>query len=122
MCETCGCQGNVVSAAADNASVSAVNASVNPAVSASVVETPPAPPPFLERFSDGLQQVVKVSVGANRKPPRLFKSLLSGTTLGHPLHPVLTDIPIGAWTIAAILDIIWLISPTANVWASRSAF
>lgn len=28
--------------------------------------------------------------------------------LGHPLHPVLTDVPIGAWTSAAILDSIEL--------------
>lgn len=34
------------------------------------------------------------------------KSLLSGTWLGHRLHPVLTDIPIGAWTSASILDIV----------------
>ena len=34
------------------------------------------------------------------------KDLLSGTFLGHPLHPVLTDVPIGTWTSAAILDVI----------------
>ncbi|MGI8689035.1 MAG: Rieske 2Fe-2S domain-containing protein [Thermomicrobiales bacterium] len=30
--------------------------------------------------------------------------ILHGTWLGHPLHPVLTDIPIGAWTIAVMCD------------------
>jgi nitrite reductase/ring-hydroxylating ferredoxin subunit/uncharacterized membrane protein len=34
------------------------------------------------------------------------KDLLSGTWLGHPLHPMLTDIPIGAWTSAFVLDIV----------------
>jgi nitrite reductase/ring-hydroxylating ferredoxin subunit/uncharacterized membrane protein len=29
---------------------------------------------------------------------------LHGVWLGHPLHPVLTDLPIGAWTVAAIID------------------
>lgn len=29
---------------------------------------------------------------------------LHGVWLGHPLHPVLTDIPIGAWTAAVVLD------------------
>jgi nitrite reductase/ring-hydroxylating ferredoxin subunit/uncharacterized membrane protein len=35
----------------------------------------------------------------------LLASLLSGTWLGHPLHPALTDLPIGAWTSAFVLDI-----------------
>jgi nitrite reductase/ring-hydroxylating ferredoxin subunit/uncharacterized membrane protein len=33
-------------------------------------------------------------------------SLVSGTWLGHPLHPVLTDVPIGAWTSAFVLDFV----------------
>jgi nitrite reductase/ring-hydroxylating ferredoxin subunit/uncharacterized membrane protein len=32
------------------------------------------------------------------------KSALSGTWLGHQLHPVLTDLPIGAWTMATAID------------------
>ncbi len=32
------------------------------------------------------------------------KNYLNGTWLGHPLHPVLTDVPIGAWTIALVFD------------------
>lgn len=31
-------------------------------------------------------------------------SLLRSGTLGHALHPVLTDIPLGAWISAAVLD------------------
>jgi nitrite reductase/ring-hydroxylating ferredoxin subunit/uncharacterized membrane protein len=34
------------------------------------------------------------------------KDLLSGTWQGHPLHPALTDVVIGAWTSATILDLI----------------
>jgi nitrite reductase/ring-hydroxylating ferredoxin subunit/uncharacterized membrane protein len=36
--------------------------------------------------------------------PRELKNLLHGTWLGHPLHPVLTDVPVGAWTVALALD------------------
>lgn len=36
--------------------------------------------------------------------PRELKNLLHGTWLGHPLHPVLTDIPVGAWSVALALD------------------
>lgn len=33
-----------------------------------------------------------------------LKELLSGTWLGHPVHPPLTDLVIGAWTSAFLLD------------------
>ena len=84
-------------------------------------ETPDLPQPFLERFSDDMQHVIQVVIGANRKPPRLFKSFLHGTWIGHPLHPAITDVPIGAWTIAAIFDVTWLISPTSFAWAAHGA-
>jgi nitrite reductase/ring-hydroxylating ferredoxin subunit/uncharacterized membrane protein len=32
------------------------------------------------------------------------KDLLSGTWLGHPLHPPLTDVVIGSWTSALVMD------------------
>jgi nitrite reductase/ring-hydroxylating ferredoxin subunit/uncharacterized membrane protein len=32
------------------------------------------------------------------------KNVLSGTWLGHQLHPMLTDLPIGAWVMATALD------------------
>jgi nitrite reductase/ring-hydroxylating ferredoxin subunit/uncharacterized membrane protein len=37
-----------------------------------------------------------------------LKLLLNGTWLGHPLHPLLTDVPIGAWTVTILLDLIAL--------------
>ena len=85
-------------------------------------DTSPSPQPFLERFSDGLQHLIHILIGAQGKPPRLFRSLLNGTWLGHPLHPVMTDVPITAWMLAAVFDIIWLISPTNNTWAAYAAF
>lgn len=33
-------------------------------------------------------------------------ALLQGEWLGHPLHPMLTDLPIGFWTAASVLDLI----------------
>jgi nitrite reductase/ring-hydroxylating ferredoxin subunit len=38
--------------------------------------------------------------------PRLVRNLLSGTYLGHPAHPMLTDVPIGAWSMSALLDLV----------------
>ena len=34
------------------------------------------------------------------------KEALSGSWLGHPLHPLLTDLVVGAWASAAVLDLL----------------
>jgi hypothetical protein len=68
----------------------------------------PSPQPFLERLSDGLQQLIQVVIGSHRRPLRRLKSLLNRTWFSHPLHPVITDVPITAWLITAIFDILWL--------------
>jgi len=36
---------------------------------------------------------------------RPLRDMLSGSYFGHPLHPVLTDLPIGCWAGSAILDL-----------------
>lgn len=38
--------------------------------------------------------------------PGTLKDLLSGTWLGHAIHPLLTDVVIGSWTSASLLDLI----------------
>lgn len=48
-------------------------------------------------------------------PLRPLKSFLNGTWLGHPLHPVLTDVPIGAWTVAVLFDLVALIFGVPNL-------
>lgn len=53
----------------------------------------------LDGVSDALSGLVNSAV-------RPVKSLLSGTWLGHPLHPLLTDVPIGCWTGAVALDLV----------------
>lgn len=79
------------------------------------------PPALVDRISDVAQNGIKAVIGTNRKPPRRFKSLLHGTWFGHPLHPAITDVPLGAWVLMTILDIIWLVSPGINGWAARAA-
>jgi nitrite reductase/ring-hydroxylating ferredoxin subunit/uncharacterized membrane protein len=49
------------------------------------------------------------------RPIRPVKDLLNGTWLGHPLHPAITDVPIGAFLVAVVLDIVG--EPTAAFWA-----
>jgi nitrite reductase/ring-hydroxylating ferredoxin subunit/uncharacterized membrane protein len=38
--------------------------------------------------------------------PGKLKDALSGSWLGHALHPFLTDLPIGTWTSATLLDVV----------------
>ncbi|HET7441730.1 MAG TPA: Rieske 2Fe-2S domain-containing protein [Terriglobales bacterium] len=38
------------------------------------------------------------------KGGRQAKNFLHGTWIGHPLHVILTDVPIGAWTVAIAFD------------------
>jgi nitrite reductase/ring-hydroxylating ferredoxin subunit/uncharacterized membrane protein len=57
------------------------------------------------RALDAPAEAVAAAVrGAVPKGP--VKDALSGTPLGHALHPLLTDIPIGSWTAAALLDLL----------------
>ena len=53
----------------------------------------------LDRLAKPLVRVVSPAVR-----PRAVRNLLSGTYVGHPLHPMLTDLPIGAWGMSAVLD------------------
>ena len=48
----------------------------------------------------------KTMVDALGPARRDVKNFLHGTWLGHPLHPVMTDIPLGAWTATLLLDAI----------------
>jgi nitrite reductase/ring-hydroxylating ferredoxin subunit/uncharacterized membrane protein len=63
---------------------------------------------WLDGFGDVVQRIVGGIYKVLGKPGRLLKSFLHGTWLGHALHPVITDIPVGAWTLALVADILAL--------------
>jgi uncharacterized membrane protein len=50
----------------------------------------------------GLQKLIHKAFGF--KGGRQAKNFLHGTWVGHPLHVILTDIPIGVWTVAIAFD------------------
>lgn len=65
------------------------------------------PPAITERFGSRLDALADlVSPLLERLGPGTLKDLLSGTWQGHPLHPVLTDVTVGAWTSAFVLDVV----------------
>ena len=47
--------------------------------------------------------------------PQLVKDALHGTWLGHPLHPVLAQVPVGTWVSAGVLDLLPATRPAAAV-------
>ena len=53
---------------------------------------------------DGPARPLAAAAGRATRP-RLVKNALSGTWLGHPLHPMLTDVPVGSWVAAGLLDL-----------------
>jgi len=50
------------------------------------------------------QRAVVAAFKAGGSAGRAVKNFLHGTWLGHPLHPALTDVPLGAWTTALVFD------------------
>lgn len=60
---------------------------------------------WLEPLSDVTQKAVSGSYRALGAPGKALQNLLYGTWLfRHPLHPALTDVPVGAWTVGVVAD------------------
>lgn len=83
------------------------------------IETPPLSPPlrhwsgeaikrqgWLDELADPLQNWARSL--SNVPALRKLKDMLHGTWFGHPVHPVITDIPIGSWAATTLLDGVWL--------------
>lgn len=59
--------------------------------------------PWLDQAGDWLQSVLQPLLD-HPSAPRV-KDALGGTWLGHALHPVLSDLPIGFWAASLVLDL-----------------
>lgn len=74
---------------------------------------------ILDRLSDvsafdkGLEQAQRAVQTVLK--PEAVRDALHGTWLGHPLHPVLVQLPVGAWVSAALLDAVPPLRPAATV-------
>src|SRR6476646_4346272 len=60
---------------------------------------------WLEPVEEGLQKAVGAVYESAGPAGRQVKNFLHGVWLGHPLHPALTDVPLGAWTATLVLDL-----------------
>ena len=61
----------------------------------------PAPQPVEERLQKLLD---KALYSGGRPSAQKIRNFLNGTWLGEPLHVMLKDLPIGAWTVAMVFD------------------
>jgi len=57
---------------------------------------------WMKPVEKGLQKLIHK--GFHFRGGRQLKNFLHGTWIGHPLHVILTDVPIGAWTAAIVFD------------------
>ena len=57
--------------------------------------------PVLDRVAEGVQPKVQEAVEAGGTTTR---NVLDGVWFEVPLHPVLTDVPVGSWTAALVFD------------------
>jgi len=63
---------------------------------------------WLEPAEERLQKLLHQSFAGGGRGGQKIKNILHGTWLGHPLHVILTDVPIGAWTTALVFDFLEL--------------
>ena len=59
---------------------------------------------WIDALAQPLQKAIRTTFEAGGSAGAQLKNFLHGRALGHPLHPALIDLPLGSWTLAAILD------------------
>src|SRR5205807_8247352 len=64
----------------------------------------------VERVAKSVQPLIANALGDTGESKSPLANFLHGTWMGHPLHPILTDVPIGAWLSAALLDSVALLT------------
>jgi nitrite reductase/ring-hydroxylating ferredoxin subunit/uncharacterized membrane protein len=62
--------------------------------------------PNLGEKGGAIARAIHAAVLSGGDGARKAVDALHGVWLGHPLHPVLTDIPIGAWTLGVLCDLV----------------
>lgn len=77
--------------------------------------------PWLEPASDTVQRGLYNAVNAGGQVGHRVSDFLNGTWLGHPLHPAITDVPVGAWTVAFALDGVQMLTKSRRFMAGADA-
>ncbi len=64
--------------------------------------------PVMDQIAAKLQELLGMAFNSGGGAGKKVKNLLNGVWLGHPLHPALTDVPVGSWMVSTIFDLISL--------------
>ncbi len=92
------------------------------------IETPPDSPalrklsgnliarmPWLDKVSQPVQNWIAKLYGQPGQPAYRIKDFLNGVWLGHALHPVLVNVPLGSWSATLVLDLAWLVDQNDGI-------
>lgn len=95
-----------------------MSTNITPGEQQSWVDTPPISPPlrhyiaditesqtWIDALATPFQNWLHSLFGSQGEPSYKVKDAIDGTWAGHPLHPVMVTIPLGAWTCTAVLDL-----------------
>ncbi|HEX5430909.1 MAG TPA: Rieske 2Fe-2S domain-containing protein [Bryobacteraceae bacterium] len=74
---------------------------------------------WMRPLEEKLQDAIHCSFTSGGANGQKVKNFLHGTWIGHPLHVILTDVPIGAWTAAMVFDVLDSMS-RGNQWQSAA--
>lgn len=66
--------------------------------------------PTFDKVIEPVRRAVQAAIR-----PQALKDLLHGSWLGHPLHPVVVQVPVGSWISAGVLDLFPPLRPAATV-------
>ncbi len=61
---------------------------------------------WIEPLETGLQKAISQTFASGGDAGRKVQDILHGTWLGHPLHVILTDVPLGVWAATLLFDIL----------------
>ncbi|MFL6451635.1 MAG: Rieske 2Fe-2S domain-containing protein [Bryobacteraceae bacterium] len=61
---------------------------------------------WLQPGAERTSELIRNTFQSAGERGQTVKNALHGVWLGHPLHPAITDVPVGSWTVAAALDLL----------------
>jgi uncharacterized membrane protein len=65
---------------------------------------------WLEDISRSAQKTIQKATHKSGTTANTLKKTLHGNLFGYPIHPIINDIPIGAWTASTVMDTMGMVT------------